>query len=354
MNKKIVLTGVAIGIFAILLKELGNPANMGLCIACFLRDIAGALGLHKAETVQYLRPEIIGIGLGAFLMSNKNREFKTMGGSAIIIRFLLGMFMMIGFLIFLGCPLRMILRLGGGDLNAMLGLAGWTAGIYIGVLFINKGFDLKPAKKMSNIFGFASPIFNLVLLLLLFLTPTFIYFSVKGPGSMRAPVVISLISGLIVGGLVQNSRFCLVGSIRNIFISNQWGMFLGYLAIFLTVLSGNLILGNFKLGFENQPIAHTDGSWNFGGMFVAGWCAVLLGGCPLKQITNSGQGNVDSSITVLGLLAGAGIAHSFGIAASPKGVMINGEIAIGVGLLFLSGVSWFYIKSAKNLALKRE
>ena len=35
-----------------------------------------------------------------------------------MIRFLLGMVMMIGALAFLGCPLRGILRLAGGDLTA--------------------------------------------------------------------------------------------------------------------------------------------------------------------------------------------------------------------------------------------
>jgi hypothetical protein len=40
------------------LPKLGNPANMGVCVACYSRDIAGALGLHRAARVQYLRPEI--------------------------------------------------------------------------------------------------------------------------------------------------------------------------------------------------------------------------------------------------------------------------------------------------------
>ncbi len=62
----IVATGAIIGIIAIALQLLGNPGNMGVCVACFERDIAGALGLHHAAVVQYLRPEILGMGLGAF------------------------------------------------------------------------------------------------------------------------------------------------------------------------------------------------------------------------------------------------------------------------------------------------
>ena len=57
----ILLTGLKVGAIAVLLVKLGNPPNMGCCIACFESNIAGALGLHRAGVVQYVRPEIIGI-----------------------------------------------------------------------------------------------------------------------------------------------------------------------------------------------------------------------------------------------------------------------------------------------------
>ena len=44
----VVLAGVAVGLAALILTAMGNPANMGFCIACFERDIAGAVGLHSA------------------------------------------------------------------------------------------------------------------------------------------------------------------------------------------------------------------------------------------------------------------------------------------------------------------
>ena len=47
----VVSAGAAVGLAAIFLMLLGNPANMGFCIACFLRDIAGACGLHSAAKV---------------------------------------------------------------------------------------------------------------------------------------------------------------------------------------------------------------------------------------------------------------------------------------------------------------
>ena len=133
-NLFVILTGVVIGIAALVLTALGNPANMGFCIACFLRDIAGSLGLHSAGKVQYVRPEIIGLVLGAFIMSVASKEFKARAGSSPAIRFVLGAFVVIGALAFLGCPLRMVLRLGGGDLNALVGLIGFTGGILLGMI----------------------------------------------------------------------------------------------------------------------------------------------------------------------------------------------------------------------------
>lgn len=116
----VVLAGAVTGILAPILVYLGNPGNMGFCTACFLRDMAGALGLHRAEAVQYVRPEIIGVVLGATLGAVLFGEFKPRTGSAPIMRFLLGMLGMIGALVFLGCTWRVYLCLGGGDWNAIL------------------------------------------------------------------------------------------------------------------------------------------------------------------------------------------------------------------------------------------
>ena len=60
----VVLAGLIVGAVAVVLVGLGNPGNMGLCMACFERDIAGALGLHRPWAASWLRPEILGIMLG--------------------------------------------------------------------------------------------------------------------------------------------------------------------------------------------------------------------------------------------------------------------------------------------------
>ena len=77
----ILAAGVAVGIAALILTASGNPKNMGFCIACFLRDTAGGLGLHRAAAVQYIRPEIIGLVLGSFGIALFKGEFSAKGGS---------------------------------------------------------------------------------------------------------------------------------------------------------------------------------------------------------------------------------------------------------------------------------
>jgi len=337
---KIIATGSIIGFIAVLLVYFGNPANMGFCIACFIRDTAGALGLHRAEAVQYIRPEIIGLILGSFLLAAKNKEFSSRGGSAPFTRFILSIVVMIGALIFLGCPLRMILRLAGGDLNALFGLVGLVAGVYIGILFINRGFNLKRNYKLSNLEGYLFPSGAIGLLILLLAAPAFIFFSKSGPGASSAPLWISLAAGLIVGALAQRSRLCTVGGIRDMFLLHDNYLLMGALSILVVSFVTNLAFGYFHLGFADQPIAHTDGLWNFLGMVLVGWGSVLLGGCPLRQLIMAGEGNTDSAVCAIGFLVGAAISHNFGLASSVNGPTFNGKIAFLICILVLLIISW--------------
>ena len=342
----VIVTGAVIGIAALVLVRFGNPGNMGFCIACFLRDIAGALKLHNAGVVQYMRPEVIGLIIGAFLLAVVKKEFKPRGGSAAFTRFTLGSFVMIGALVFLGCPLRMFLRLGAGDLNAIFGLVGFIAGIVIGIFFLNKNFSLSRAYNQSKQEGVIPIIFMLVFFVLLVAFPSALAFSEKGPGSMKAPIFLALAIGLVVGGFAQRSRMCTVGGIRDAIMLKDFHLLWGSLTILVTVVAGSLILGKFNLGFAGQPVAHTDGLWNALGMVLVGWASVLLGGCPLRQLILTGEGNSDSAITVVGLIAGAAFAHNFGLASSGKGPTSAGMIAVVVGLILTAFVSIYY--SLKN------
>lgn len=352
----IIIAGIIIGIIASLLVLFGNPANMGFCIACFLRDTAGGLGLHSAAAVQYIRPEIIGLVLGSFLIAVFRKEFISKGGSSPLTRFVLGFFVMIGCLMFLGCPFRMILRLAGGDLNAIVGLLGFICGILCGVFFIKRGYSLKRTYKLPVSEGSIFSIIQAVLLVLLLAAPAFIHFTEAdgGPGAKHAAVLISLVAGLVVGALAQRTRLCMVGGIRDVVLFKEWKLLLGFVAILASALICNVILGAvtggtyFSAGFAGQPIAHTDGIWNFLGMLLVGFGCVLLGGCPLRQLVLSGEGNTDSALTVIGLIVGAAFAHNFGLASSGEGPTANGKIAVIIGIVVVAVIACMNTFSKKN------
>ena len=147
---------------------------------------------------------------------------------------------------------------------------------------------------------------------------------------MHAPLVVALIAGLIMGVVGFISRLCFVAGIRDSVLFKDFSMFGAFIALIVAGIIGNLIFGSFHLGFEDQPIAHTDGLWNFLGMTLVGFCSVLLGGCPFKQLVLTGSGNSDSAVTILGMIAGAAFAHNFGIASSPAGVTENGVIGFAI------------------------
>lgn len=341
----IAITGVIIGLLAVLLVKFGNPGNMGLCIACFIRDTAGALKLQTAGVVQYLRPEIIGIVLGASIMAFSKKELIARSGSNPVVRFVLGFFVMVGALMFLGCPLRMMLRIGGGDLNAVVGLVGFIGGILVGILALNKGFSLDRAHKSSTGEAYVFPAIQIVFLVLLVAVPTVLAFSAEGPGSKHAPIIFSLAAGLIAGALAQRTRFCTVAGIRDSIMFKDFTMLIGFLALIITAVIMNCVFGFFNLGFEAQPIAHVDGLWNFLGMLLVGFASVLLGGCPLRQLILSGEGNIDSVVTVIGMFIGAAFCHNFGLASSADGPTANGQIAVIIGLIVVAVIAIVNISS---------
>ncbi|MBN2160131.1 MAG: YedE-related selenium metabolism membrane protein [Spirochaetes bacterium] len=345
----IIITGAAIGTIAVLLQVTGNPPNMGICVACFERDIAGALGLHRAAVVQYLRPEIPAIVLGSFIISLIMKEYKPRAGSSTVIRFFLGVFAMIGALAFLGCPWRALLRLAGGDLNAVTALLGLVLGITGGVLFLNNGYSLGRSYDNRKSSGWIFPAFMLVLVLLNVFDVSFseggpIFSSTAGPGSMHASVWISLTAGLVFGVLAQRSRFCTMGSIRDIILARDFHLISGVAALLASATIGNLILRKFNPGFTSQPVAHSAHLWNFLGMALAGLAFALAGGCPGRQLILSGEGDADAGIFVLGMTTGAAISHNFSMAGKPDAVIDGlytvggigpwGQIAVITGILF--------------------
>jgi YedE family putative selenium metabolism protein len=297
-------------VLALALWKFGNPPNMGFCTACFERDIAGALGLHAAPPVRLIRLEIIGVVLGAFLLALLRKEFKPASGSAPLSRFVMGAFMMIGALVFLGCPLRMWERIGAGDLNAVVGLLGLAAGVAGGAALLKFSFDPPAQKAQTGSEGFLFPLLAVGLLVLFVLQasgaiPAILKASEAGPGIMypgspkppphalAVPFVggalIALGAGLLVGVVSQYTRFCSIGGIRHVILARNGALLGAGAALAVAYGAGVAIFGHFKLGFAGQPIAHTLQLWNFLGLALVGLTGTLLDGCPLRQLVRAGR-----------------------------------------------------------------
>ncbi len=314
-KKKLALAGVICGIVAAVLAFLGNPANMAFCIACFVRDMAGALGMHQAEVVQYARPEIVGLVLGAFVISAATKEYRSTAGSSPMIRFILGMIIMIGSLVFLGCPLRMVIRMSAGDLNAWVALIGFILGVATGTYALKRGFSLGRSHDTNKTSGTVLPIILVGIMALA--CAGLLKASEAGPGSLHAPIIASLIGGLVFGALAQKSRMCFAGGIRDVILMKNFDLLTVIGGVFVVMLVFNVATGRFVVGFDTPGIiAHSEHLWNILGMYAVGFAAVLAGGCPLRQLILAGQGSSDSAVTVLGLFFGAALCHNLGLASS--------------------------------------
>lgn len=331
----IIVTGAFIGIISVLLVIWGNPGNMGFDTASFLRDIAGGLGFHHAVEFQYVRPEILGLIVGALIMALARKEFRPKGGSSPISRFVVGFFIMVGALVFLGSPIRMLLRIAGGDLNALTGLIGLICGIFAGVLFLSNGFSLRRANKVSIAEGSVFSTAAIILLVVLLFAPSFLNFTEHGMGigAEHAFVYISLAVGIAIGALAQRTRFCMIGGFRDYFLFNEWRLLLGFLALLISAFIFNIVTDQFMIGLSHQPVAHKDGLWNLLSMLLVGFGSTLLGGCPVRQTVMATEGNTDSAITLLGMFVGVAFAQNMNMVSLKGGPTMNGKIAVVIGLL---------------------
>lgn len=215
--------------------SLWKPANMAICVACFIRDTAGALNLHSAAPVQYFRPEIVGFVVGAFIISLITKEYKATAGSSPMIRFLLGMIMMIGALVFLGCPLRMVIRMSAGDLNAYVALIGFVGGVATGTFFLKKGFSLGRAYETKKTNGMVLPIALIVLLIIGVATGAYAA-SIEGPGSMHGANCHRIDCSSDHCAIAQMSRMCFAGSIRDVILMKNFDLISIIGALFVVML----------------------------------------------------------------------------------------------------------------------
>lgn len=339
----VVASGVLLGTLGVLLSVWGNPENSGICVSCFIENSAGALGFHDNQRMQYLRPELIGFVLGSVVSAFIFRDFRSRGGSAPLARLFLGMFMIFGCAVFVGCPIKLMLRLTAGDLTAVAGVIGLVAGVWVGLKGLAHGveFAMQPKGKANG--GLLIPLLFVLLLVFFVVRPGFLLFSSHGGGAQFAPWTIALTAGAGLGALAQRSRFCITGSIRNFLLMGLrvpalWGL----LAFVVAALAANMVSGRFNAGLYGQPGAHLEHLWSFLGMGLVGWISVVIGGCPFRQLIKAGEGDADAGLVVIGMFIGGALSQSWGIAATTSGVSIYGKMAVLIGFALVAIGSLVY------------
>lgn len=336
----IVATGALLGLLGVLLALWGNPENSGICISCFIENSAGALGFHDNPRMQYLRPELAGFVLGAMAGAFLFGEFRSRGGSAPLGRLFAGIFLMVGCAVFLGCPIKLFLRLFAGDLTAAAGVAGLIAGVWSGLKGLAAGVAPGRSLPGSRGSGLLVPALFLLLLLFFFFRPPFLAFSTQGSATRHAPPFLSLGAGLILGFLAQRSRFCVTGSIRDTFLLGRRNPLLwGLVAFCGAAFVAGLATGRFHPALYGQPGAHLDYLWSFLGMGLVGWVSVLMGGCPFRQLIKAGEGDTDAGLVVIGMFIGGALVQSWGIAATAAGVPLGGKVAVTAGFVAVTAAS---------------
>ena len=332
----IAAAGLALGALGVLLSVWGNPENSGICISCFIENSAGALGLHDNARLQYLRPELPGFVLGALISALVAGEFRPRGGSAPIHRLFSGIFLIVGCAIFIGCPIKLLLRLSAGDLTAVAGFAGLGAGVWTGIRVSASGVDLGGQERERSINGLLIPGVFLLLLLFSLFHPPFILASTEGSSARHAPLFTSLGSGLFLGVLAQRSRFCITGSMRDILLLGRRApQIIGFALLIAAAVSISLASGRFHLSLYGQPGSHLEHLWSFLGMGLVGWISVLIGGCPFRQLIKAGEGDADAGLSVAGMFLGGALVESWGITATAAGVPLNGKMALLAGFAFV-------------------
>jgi len=341
-----IITGAALGCGAVGLSWLGNPANSGICISCFMENLAGALQLHDNLRMSYIRPELIGFLLGSFLMARKSGRFNVSGGSSPIIRFFLGFFIIVGCAVFIGCPIKMIQRLAAGDLTAIAALFGMMFGVWLGAKYIRAGVFLDREKKLPAINGYILPALGVLLLIFVILKPSFIHQGETGPAARHAPLLVSLRIGLVIGALAQRSGLCITGGFRNFFLVRETTLLYGVITFFISAMLLSLITGQFHFGLNGQPASHMGHGWTFLAMTLVGLASVIIDGCPFRQVIKAGQGDVDAGITCFGMMPGAAVVITWLLRSTSAGPSFNGKIAVLCGLIFCLVVVLSYRSSS--------
>lgn len=118
------------------------PAAYGLCSACHGRDLADWILNHTEGTKLFVTAAgakwplltVVGLVLGSNLAARRNGEFGSINIGGNVRQFAYGAIVMCAALFVGGCPTRILIRTGYGDVAGAVALSGVAAGIALATL----------------------------------------------------------------------------------------------------------------------------------------------------------------------------------------------------------------------------
>lgn len=204
--------------------------------------------------------------------------------------------------------------------------------------------------------------------LFLGLTALFLGGKLFGPGPdaangpAHAPWALALGVAAAVGAILSATGFCAVAAVRSAFGPRRAPTYAA-LALVLAYAAVSYATGRSSIGATTPPVAHGDAVWNLAAAFLLGLTGAFAGGCPVRQLVLTGEGNGDALTTVAGLVVGGAAAHNFGTVsaaagpAGPGGPTTFGKLAVAVGiplaLLLATAVAAAHRRAAAGPAAAR-
>jgi hypothetical protein len=145
LERSAVVYGIVVAVLAVVVGQwlgVSPPAAYGLCSACHGRDLAdwvvnnveGKKLFVTAAGAGWPLLTVVGLVLGSFLAARRNDEFSSVNIGANARQFAFGAVVMGAALFVGGCPTRIIIRSGYGDLAGLLALGGVATGIVAATL----------------------------------------------------------------------------------------------------------------------------------------------------------------------------------------------------------------------------
>ena len=312
--------GILLGLLNVFLFMIKSPWGGSGGYNNWGENLYQALGVLGIENVTSISDSLYGmlnimIILGAFVGALLAKEFalRIPPVGELIKGFIGGGLMAIGAILGIGCTI-------GGFFSGVPALSGGaillTVGLFLGTLVALKylmwemehlpGISSGKSKTLlaaSEGKGAWQKWLGLIVTIMVFV----IAYNYSGTNKIMAWFVII---GLLLGMICQRSRFCIVASFRDPFMTGKSSSTVGIIAGLLIGLIGFTLIKQFGVGAGDLSLRYRELTWVFPnfwlrapiGGFIFGLGMTIAGGCAVGTLWRFGEGQIKLWAAALGFL----------------------------------------------------